>query len=352
MKYNIESKKLCKDLASAVNQVVATDVEKRGAMAEYLESEQEHETKVSDALMKPRNGKMGEDDLCALINSSFKEAVEKSFWSLDSNLKQFMLEKGDEYSIEEKLKFIVTTVDAQEEIRKIIIEGCNERYQKAINGWKEANKIAQQGVEIVQKLSKEKEEIDRYATTMTKTAEKLSQKCVLLGSRCQELETKCYKNEGKLELYKELLDGLLQKLLFAQDSDIQKQITATNETQESGKVHRELSPYDKLLKMIIATHPKNPIIVTNSLRELRENHSLENKINGESLVTVACEMIGVLKDMEFYGENVQNIELAETVKRCIKPKHSLQTLATYIGRGKSSNRKIIMYFRSELHKSK
>ena len=59
-------------------------------------------------------------------------------------------------------------------------------------------------------------------------------------------------------------------------------------------------------------------------------------------------MIGVLKELDFYDTNLQNVDLADMIMPHIESKQSRNTIATYIGKGKSSTRKIVNIFRAEL----
>ena len=345
MKENISKQNLSVELD--VTKKVSTSADKSGQTTDGLENEQKLEDIVLGGLKEQKEEKLSLEALCALIDSTFGQVVEQSFWGLDPNIKEVILEKGKEYSLEQKLQFLVATTSSQEEFRKIIIDDCREKYKKAVDGWKQANEITQQGIEIIKKLTKENKELDSLATKMTSKAYELYQTCNKLESKLYDAEKKCCKYEGESETYKRMYEGILDKVL--QNKSITSNETPhSDENQHVPKAKKELSPYNKLLKMITATKPKNLVLVTNSLKKLRENNSLENKIQGESLVTITCEMIGVLKELDFYDTNLQNVDLADMIMPHIESKQSRNTIATYIGKGKSSTRKIVNIFRAEL----
>ena len=147
MKENISKQSLSVELD--VTKKVSTSADKSGQTTDGLENEQKLEDIVLGGLKEQKEEKLSLEALCALIDSTFGQVVEQSFWGLDPKIKEVILEKGKEYSLEQKLQFLVATTSSQEEFRKIIIDDCREKYKKAVDGWKQANEITQQGIEII-----------------------------------------------------------------------------------------------------------------------------------------------------------------------------------------------------------
>lgn len=358
MKFSIDSGKLFEGMDSAVNKAVASRVENTEAMADSLELNQQPETKVLEGMMEVKEDKIELEELCVLINNAFEQTIEKSFWGLDPKAKELLLEKGKEYSLQEKLAFIVTTVHSQEECRKILLDGWKKKYHEAMNGWKKANEIAKQGVEIVQKLSKEKEESEQVATKVLNKAYNLYTKCNELENKCIELETICNQYVGKCEAYEKALEYISQGKFAMPNSQNTCQIAqngATENEVEHSK-EREMTPYERVVKIIDITLDyiapgKRYETISNALSHLKNHRTLrfEDKLNGQSFNSIVCSMLGVLFENGYYKTDPINchLELSKVVAEALKlqPK----TIAGYMTNKKYANKECIKYWKSLLN---